>query len=67
MSATGPDLTPIELEAVERMLEEIEVTGGRCPYCGDPDPGGHRIDHHPELWVGGTNAYGTDFHGWADH
>lgn len=70
MSVTGPNFwnpTPQEIEAVERMFEELEILGNQCPYCGDADWLGHRIDHHPEMWIGGLNAYGTDFHDWADH
>lgn len=54
-------------KAFEDIEEEWEITGNRCPYCGEPDVACHRHRHHPEMWIGGSNAYGTPFHGWADH
>lgn len=55
-------------EAVyERFEEEWETFKWMCPYCGAKDVACHRLDEHPEMWIGGSNAYGTDFHGWADH
>lgn len=38
-----------------------------CPYCGEPDVAVHRLRNHPEMWIGGSNVYGTIWHGWADH
>lgn len=53
--------------ALERIEEEREITGNLCPYCGQWQGLMHRIKNHPEMWIGGSNVYGTPFHGWADH
>lgn len=51
---------------LDRLNEEWEQIGF-CPYCGIREYACHRLDEHPEMWIGGTNVYGTAFHGWADH
>lgn len=53
--------------AYERFKEEWVAFRWMCPYCGKRNPACHMMDEHPEMWIGGSNAYGTDFHGWADH
>jgi hypothetical protein len=53
-------------DLIERLDEECELIGF-CPYCGVREFACHRLDSHPEMWIGGPNAYGTAFHGWADH
>lgn len=61
-------LSPENLaEVVELMEEECEVRGRSCPYCGEPDVLCHRLNVHPEMWIGGSRVHGTAFHGWADH
>lgn len=64
-----PRPSPEEVRnAIERMEEEREVTGAVCPYCGLRGMSGpHRYRHHPEMWIGGSNTWGSELHGWADH
>lgn len=44
-----------------------ELRNRRCPYCGEPERVMHATTNHPNMWIGGSNVYGTVWHGYADH
>lgn len=50
-----------------KMLMDDDAILWQCPYCGARDVAGHRLHEHPEMWIGGSNTWGSDLHGWADH